>query len=307
MSHSTSEYLQQLQTDKQNLVNNLVTKGVNATNDETFTSLVPKILDISSGDEKYFDFELVKNNNSSDRTVKAILKIPNFETSDWTNFDYLFDGCNNLESIPQINTSNGTSFRYTFRDCYALTSIPEINTSKGKDFSYFLSGCRELISITKLDLSNGTNFNSIFSDCRALTNLPELNTSNATAFNNMFSNCSSLTNISKIDASNCINFANVILGCSGLKNLGGFLNAGKAYTQKSSNYINYRINLSHGANLTHDSIMNVINNLYDLNLTYNVAGGGTLYSQQLVLGSNHLPKLTDEEILIATNKGWTVS
>lgn len=45
---TTADYLTQLQTDKQNLVNNLVEKGVEATSDETFTSLVPKVLEIES-------------------------------------------------------------------------------------------------------------------------------------------------------------------------------------------------------------------------------------------------------------------
>jgi hypothetical protein len=53
--------------------------------------------------------------------------------------------------------------------------------------------------------------------------------------------------------------------------------------------------------------MNVINNLYDLNLTYDVANGGTLYTQKLTLGSTNLAKLTADEIAIATSKGWTVS
>lgn len=87
----------------------------------------------------------------------------------------------------------------------------------------------------------------------------------------------------------------------------GIPNLGKAYTQQSSNYASYTLNLSNSTNLTHDSLMNVINGLYDLNLTYNVAGGGTLYTQKLKLGSTNLAKLTDDEIAIATAKGWTVS
>ena len=55
-----------------------------------------------------------------------------------------------------------------------------------------------------------------------------------------------------------------------------------------------------------ESLMNVINNLYDLNLTYDVANGGTLYRQILRLGSTNLAKLTSDEIAIATNKGWDV-
>ena len=46
--------------------------------------------------------------------------------------------------------------------------------------------------------------------------------------------------------------------------------------------------------------MNVINNLYD------IATKGCK-SQSLQLGSDNLAKLTEEEIAIAINKGWTVS
>ena len=45
----TSDYLVQLRNDKKALVDNLVGKGVSATSDETFTTLVPKVLDIRSG------------------------------------------------------------------------------------------------------------------------------------------------------------------------------------------------------------------------------------------------------------------
>lgn len=43
------ELLSQLQTDKNNLVANLISKGVEASETETFTSLVPKVLAISTG------------------------------------------------------------------------------------------------------------------------------------------------------------------------------------------------------------------------------------------------------------------
>lgn len=46
---TTTDYINSLKQDKTNLVNNLVEKGVEATEDETFTSLVPKVLDIQSG------------------------------------------------------------------------------------------------------------------------------------------------------------------------------------------------------------------------------------------------------------------
>lgn len=51
--------------------------------------------------------------------------------------------------------------------------------------------------------------------------------------------------------------------------------------------------------LTHDSLMNVINNLYDIK-------SKGVKTQTLQLGNRNKAKLTAEEIAIATNKGWNV-
>ena len=46
---TTTDYLNKLVTQKNTLADNLVTKGVDATHDETLDTLVPKVLEISSG------------------------------------------------------------------------------------------------------------------------------------------------------------------------------------------------------------------------------------------------------------------
>lgn len=46
---TTAEYLNKLVTQKNTLADNLVTKGVTATHDETLETLVPKVLEISGG------------------------------------------------------------------------------------------------------------------------------------------------------------------------------------------------------------------------------------------------------------------
>ena len=46
---TTADYLNKLVTQKNTLADNLVTKGVTATHDETLETLVPKVLEISSG------------------------------------------------------------------------------------------------------------------------------------------------------------------------------------------------------------------------------------------------------------------
>jgi hypothetical protein len=92
------------------------------------------------------------------------------------------------------------------------------------------------------------------------------------------------------------------INCSPLVNWNGIKNLGKAYTKESANWWDYTLAINGNGNLTYESLINILNNLYDLNLTYDVANGGTLYSQTIQLSRYSKDRLTAEEIAIATNK-----
>ena len=130
-------------------------------------------------------------------------------------------------------------------------------------------------------------------------------TSNVTDMRSMFANCKNVIDldISNFDMCKVSIVSGILNNCSKLKNLIFGKNLGKSYTQKSANYVLYTLDISYCTNLTHDSLISVINGLYDLNLVYSE----TLYPQSLVLGTTNLAKLTAEELAIATNKGWTIS
>lgn len=164
-----------------------------------------------------------------------------------------------------------------------------------------------LKKIPVINTSQWTNMNQMFYECNNLTEIPQLDTKNATEMDCMFYNCNNLTEIPQLDTSNVTGVRDMFSYCYQLVNIGGFVNLGKGFTQKSDNCSSYSLDLSNSQQLTHESLMNVINNLYDLNLTYDVANGGTLYTQKLTLGSTNVAKLTAEEIEIATNKGWTIN
>lgn len=79
--------------------------------------------------------------------------------------------------------------------------------------------------------------------------------------------------------------------------MGGLKNAGQAYlTTKGANDSTYTIKLSDSPLLTHDSLVNIIDGLYD------IAAKGCK-TQRLSLGATNKNKLTAAEIAIATNKG----
>lgn len=199
-----------------------------------------------------------------------------------------------------------------FNSCWAQKILaPNLLTNNITHFNGFES-CSQLetLDISNWDTSNISAFANWFYQCRKLTqlDLSHFDTRNATNFKQMFRTCPALTtlNISSFDFSKTTNPYIMFDGCSALENLQFGINLGKGYTKKSTNY-EYKMDVSTCPLLTHDSIMSIINGLYDLNLTYDVANGGTLYTQQLVLGETNMAKLTDEEIAIATNKGWTLS
>ena len=155
-------------------------------------------------------------------------------------------------------------------------------------------------AIPKINLINITGFGYAFSNYASLEEIPELNTSNVTNVQNTFYNCSSLETIPLLDFGKVENLTSTFNGCSKLTNLGGFKNLGKAYlTSKSANIYEYMLDLSVSTLITHDSLMNVINNLYD------IATKGC-NTQTLKLGATNKAKLSAEEIAIATTKGWNV-
>lgn len=131
--------------------------------------------------------------------------------------------------------------------------------------------------------------------------IPLIDTSDYTNMSYMFSSYASLTTIPLLDTNKVTNVNSMLFHCYLLTNLGGFTNLGQAYsTTQSANYGDYTLNLSSSTKLTHDSLMNVINNLYD------IASKGC-QPQSLQLGSTNLAKLTAEEVAIGTSKGWSIS
>ena len=206
-----------------------------------------------------------------------------------------------IKQIPLIDTSDYTNMSYMFANYKPLTTIPLLNTSKVTNMYRMFDGCKSLTTIPQLDTSKVTNMNGMFVACTSLTTIPQLDTSKVTDMNSMFFSCFSITTIPQLDTSKVTNISGMFTTCLALTTLGGFTNLGQAYsTTQSANYSYYKLDLSSCTKLTHDSLMNVINNLYD------IASAG-VQPQQLILGSTNLAKLTEEEIAIATNKGWVVS
>jgi surface protein len=243
------------------------------------------------------------------------------DTSNVTNMGSMFQNCSGLTTIPLFDTSNVTNMKYMFSGCSSLTTVPLFNTSKVTDMSYMFNGCSNLTTIPLFDTSNVTNMQYMFQSCSNLTTIPELDFSNATNINNMFQgtnltelpniNCKKITSlsgflyrksISKVGVIDCdsltnASWLNTSYVFTSLTDLGGFRNIGmqSSVSNTNANYFIYNC-----PNLTRQSLLNVFNLLYD-----RASAGYSVLT--IKLHPNHYAKLTDDDIAIATNKGWTLA
>ena len=177
-----------------------------------------------------------------------------------------------------------------------------LNYTSGPDFfsdDFKFSDAAKLFyynqgSVVKyVDTSNVTTMNSMFSNCDKLVTIPQLDTSKVTDMSSMFCGCSNLNSIPLLDCGKVTNVSNMFgwEDINTLTDLGGFKNL----------KINFTDGLNHLPNLTVQSLMNVINNLYDFR------ANGESTTRTLKIGTTNLNKLTDEQKAVATNKGWSLT
>ena len=244
---------------------------------------------------------------------KSLTTIPQLDTYSVTNMDDMFINCTSLTSIPQLNTSNVTRMVNMFSSCTSLTTIPQLDTSNVTRMVNMFSNCTSLTTIPQLNTSNVARMANMFSSCTSLTTIPQLDTRSVTNMLSMFASCTSLTTIPRLDTRSVTNMSEMFSGCSSLISVPRLDATSLTNTSNMFGYdfsplnkftdfgglINLKVNLNLTPcpKLTHDSLMNVINEAADV----------TSSPKTLTLGTKNLNKLTDEEKAIATNKGWTLA
>ena len=257
--------------------------------------------------------ENIKSENIKDG-VDILGVTGNFVGSKYAPRYISFTYCNETDldyETANLDTSNITDMHEMFRSCSNLTTLDlsGFDTSKVTSMYAMFESCPQLttLDLSSFDTSKVTNMYAMFSYCQNLKTLylSGFNTSKVTNMYNMFNYCRKLSNIPKLNASSVINVNSVFYECRSLKDFGGLENLGQAYlTTQSANYSSYKLDLSTCTALTEQSLINVLTNLYD------IATKGCK-TQQVVLGSTNLAKLTSEKgqsaLAQATAYGWTVS
>ena len=163
--------------------------------------------------------------------------------------------------------------------------------------------CSKLTTIPQMDTSNVENVSGAFGQCTKLTELPDFNCSKVTNFGSSSSNWLYRSDkIQKMGVVDCDSVTNIsyFFGDGNrpyLTEFGGCRNLGKASSVSNTNSSNF---MTYAPNLTYESVMNVINLLYD-----RAANG--LSTLTLKLHANHMAMLSADDIAIATNKGWSLT
>ena len=257
---------------------------------------------VTGGDILPAEIELPMVGNLYRNAGNSVIRVA-FDTSNVTDMASMFYYCSSLTSVLQFDTSNVTTMSYMFNNCRKLTSIPQLDTSSVANMRNMFDNCVVLTSIPQLDTSSVTDMQQMFQYCKALVKLPDFNcvkvkNFGGASYNTWLYNCQ---NIQKIGVVDCDSVTNIgyIFGDSSrtyLTEFGGCRNLGKASSVSNTNSSYF---MAYAPNLTYESVMNVINGLYDR------ASAG-LSVLTLKLHANHLAMLSEDDIAIATNKGWTI-
>lgn len=152
---TTADYLNKLVEQKNTLADNLVTKGVPATHDETLETLVPKVLEINGGDSiypidpqtglPYGDITVGNGITALVKTFKGSTVITSAMLPDSlkTIGSEVFYNCTNLKTIDfaQVEEIGESAFRYS-----GITSaiLPETLHVIGL---YAFTNCTDLTSL----------------------------------------------------------------------------------------------------------------------------------------------------------------
>ena len=244
---------------------------------------------------------------------------------------YLFQSCSNLKKLPDnfgadwdwsyIHTDTSVSLSYIFDGCYSLRSIPEsfLNNLWGNSTSMGYS-----------------HFYSTFNNCYTLDEIKGLRFNASTMTSNMiyyaFNNCARVKDIIfalKEDGSvQTVNCKSQTIDLSGQIGYVHTYNANHITSNNSGITADkevkddatyqalkddpdwYATNINY-SRYNHDSAVNTINSLPDTSAYLATAGGTNTIKFKGQNGAltdgGAINTLTEEEIAVATAKGWTVS
>ena len=234
---------------------------------------------------------------SNNLFYNSILDLSKLDTSKITNGEYLFEYFKGeeIKNLNFLDTSNFDTMYAMFSNCRNIASLKGVenwDTHKNKKFGYMFQYCTRITSLdlSRWDTSSATSTNYMFYNCTSLTSLDlsGWDVSKVTDMSGMLNNCSHLISLdlsgwdlSGITSTSALN--GMFAYCSRLTTVIGSISGIKS-----------NITLSNSP-LTRESALVFINGLETITAT-----------RTITFSTSTKALLTEEDIAIATNKGWTV-
>lgn len=220
------------------------------------------------------------------------IDVSNWDTGSVTSMDSMFAGCRELQNVDVSNWDTGsvTNMSHMFAGCHKLQNVNVSNWDTGAvtSMGYMFYECENLqdIDLSNWDTRSVTRVDYMFADCHELQNVNVSNwdTGSLTNASMMFSTCYNLQNVNAqgVDVSK-LSYGIPDVNYADLTTLYPFI------IGVNHSYIN-------ATRLTRDSVLRIVQSLPVVT-----------DSHTITLGPTNLGKLTEEEIAIATEKGWTVA
>lgn len=236
---------------------------------------------------------LFENQESLD--PESITNFSSWDTSNVTTMNSMFDDCKTLTWIPLFDTGKVTNMAYMFNGCKKLETAPQFDTSNVTNMGNMFYNCTSLTSVPEFDMSNVTSCSSMFYGCTNLLELPNFNTKLMINWSSWLP--SKLQKIGVIDCDSTTNVSGLLSSNTVLSEIGGFRNLGKQSNLTNTNSTGFLYTIP---NISHESLLNVFNLLYD-----RAAAGYSVLT--IKLASTQMEKLSDDDKAIAINKGWSLS
>ena len=254
-----------------------------------------------------------ENVESISRTFygSKVVKVPELNTGKVKDFSYALT-YSSINEFPNWNFSNAENIGYLLSQCKSLKTDIVINNLSKLSGDYCLNGVCQQSAIKSATL-NGLNPDTAYSLDQAfffffLLQSISLNTTTGVpmkvkSMSETFNYCSQLKTLPLMDLTQCTRFS--ITNCNSLESIPAYdlsnitsINISKLYRLKEFHATGMKVsfNISSSTNFTKEALVEILNNLATVTTT-----------QTLTMGATNLAKLTDEDKLIATNKGWTLA
>ena len=248
-------------------------------------SIAAKLAQIAENEQKVFDAGYAKGREEAGESIYN----EGYADGKKAEYDAFWDSYqdygNRTTTYEYAFARNGWT-DVTFKPKYDLIVK---NAANQMFYTTYITNLKKILSDcgVVLDTSEVTNFNGMFQQART-THVPTLDMRKATANSHSFS-YSNIEEFEKIIVSETVPWQSAFMNCSRLKHL---------FVEGVIGQNGFNVQWSN--NLSHDSLMSIINALQDKSGDTS----GTVW--KVTVGSTNLEKLTAAELGIAWDKGWEV-